>query len=239
MLWGLTNIYGTDTDPSSSGKSVLASMMVTELKNLQESLSSEIPPTKVSVVFFYCKQGGDKDNLLGIVRGLLSQIVKQSPELYPVLYEIISGTGEPGLTSEHDARGLLTKALSATSATVTYIIIDGLDECEADQVKSVIAMLTKIMESLNLPPQAEGSCRIFFTSRDENHIRRQLTKAHKVKIRPKDNEEDMRSYAYIQAAQIQCKFELSDIEGQNLVDSVTSRANGKFGNFQNRFESPN
>jgi hypothetical protein len=199
-------------------------MLVTELKSLQESLASHTSPTQVSIGFFYCKQGGDKDNLLGIVKALLSQLIKQNAKLYPFLYEMILETSQPGLTVGSDAKSLLTKTLTAISAMVTYIIIDGLDECEADQVRSVIATLTTIMESMS--SQTKGSCQIFFTSRDENHIRRQLTKAQKVKIRPKDNEEDMRNYAQIQANQIQRKFELSDIEWQELMNGVTSRANG-------------
>ena len=51
-----------------------------------------------------------------------------------------------------------------------------------------------------------------------------------MKIRPKDNEEDMKNYAQIQAARIQRTFGLSDIERQELVDSVSSRANGMSGN---------
>lgn len=142
----------TSTTPT-LGKSVLASMMVTELKSLQESLSSHTQPTKVSVVFFYCKQGGDKDNLLGIVKALLSQLIQQSPELYPSLYQMISETGEPGLTIGSDAKRLLSKTLAATSAMVTYIVIDGLDECEPDQIKSVIDTLTAIIGSVTGDPR--------------------------------------------------------------------------------------
>jgi len=181
-------------------------------------------------VFFYCKQRGDKDNLLRIVKGLLSQLINQNPELYPFLYEMISEIGEPGLHVEGDAKCLLNKILAATSAIVTYIIIDGLDECEADQARSVITTLTTIMESLNSTPETQGSCRIFFTSRDENHIRRQLKTAQKVKIRPTDNEKDMRNYAQTQATQIQQTFALSAMERQELVNGVMSRANGMLRN---------
>jgi hypothetical protein len=119
LLW-LNGIPG-------AGKTILASLVVDEVKKLPHS------PT---VLFFYCKhKNSEQDNFLALARSLLVQLLKQDKGLLPYFYEKCCDSGETILKSEALVEELMLFALKNCKSA--YIIIDGIDECPREERKHV------------------------------------------------------------------------------------------------------
>ncbi|KAF8863167.1 hypothetical protein BDZ45DRAFT_765670 [Acephala macrosclerotiorum] len=105
-------------------KSVLASLAIEEARKLPEAV----------VVFFFCKPGdGSRNGFMAITRGILFQILSRNKSKDHMLYvdEKASFSGELVLASLKLAKELLETAIQ--SCKKTYIILDGLDECNRDE----------------------------------------------------------------------------------------------------------
>ena len=209
-----------------TGKTILASVVVEGLleRRRQASLATRSLVDPESIVFFYCRHANpERDNFLAVMRSLISQLIQQHPEIAPLVYEKMSCTGGITLVSHKNAEDFLDFVVTGTSSS-TYIIVDGLDECDTPEMTTIVTILTKLAKSFNTT--SPGSCRLFFTSRDENTIRRLFSNAAKLRIRPKDNQQDIKAYTHIWSLKIQEKFALSDIQRQNLERSLITRTNG-------------
>jgi len=192
---------------------------------MRSSSSSATRREQLFLAFFYCKYGNqNKDNFLGVMRCLIYQLIQQSPEILPLLYDDITQSGGIALTSEHDAEKLMKNALVGSSGTTIYIIIDGLDECGTAEIIRIVTTLTTVAESLNVATPA--TCRLLFTSRSEKVISRVLSKAARLQIRPKDNEADMKEFTEVWSTRIQVKFALTDFKRRELESNILSRADG-------------
>ncbi|KAF8441250.1 hypothetical protein BGX38DRAFT_1134072 [Terfezia claveryi] len=223
VLW----LYGKP----GAGKTILASVIVEEARAMKKNLSTSISTPNscnnlISVAFFYCRHGNpNKNSFINVMKGLIVQICKQNPEILPVLYNEISRSGEIGLSTRKDASHFLEIAImgSLSLAAIIYIVVDGLDECEEEEMIKIVETLTSIAQSTS-----GGACRLFFTSRDESAIQRVLSTAVKYKLRPQDNAQDLEVYAKAFSIKIKEKFNLSEKEKDHLTTSVTSNANGMF-----------
>lgn len=216
-----------------TGKTVLASMIIEEVKKRQTladpgPFHSTTTALSVQYAYFYCKyEDAEKNNFLAIMRALIAQLALQNrdSELSLLLYEMIIQSEDARLSSRSEAIKLLNCVLEGSSATHTYFIVDGLDECATSEtIINIIDTLNKIIEPLNRG--SPGAFRLFYTSRDENIIRKQFSKAIKLKIKPADNEQDIKHYATHWSSKIQNKFELSNDERQDLESNIMSKANG-------------
>ena len=211
------------------GKTILASVIVEEARVMKKNLSTSVSThNSISVAFFYCRHGNpNQSSFISVMRGLIAQITKQNPGILPVLYEEISRSGEIGLSTRKDASHFLETAVmgSLSLASTMYIVVDGLDECEEEEMTKIVETLTGIAQSLN--KKSSGTCRLFFTSRDESAIQRVLATAVKCKLRPQDNAQDFEIYANALSVKIKEKFNLSEREKDHLATSVTSNAKGK------------
>ena len=197
-------------------------MVETLLQTRETSSNSNYPE---SVAFFYCMNGNpERDNSLVVIRSLISQLIRQNPKIVPLVFEKMCHVGGITLVSRKDAEELLNLVLAESSSNSTYIIIDGLDECDIKEMTTIVTTLTTTAESVNAT--SPGFCRLFFTSRDENAIRRLLSSVETLQIRPKDNQRDIKAYTHTWSIKIQEKFALSESKRQELEESVISRANG-------------
>lgn len=207
------------------GKSILASIIVEEVGKLKACHTSAAGRAQISLAFFYCKHGDrNKSSFLAVMRGLISQLLQQNPEILALIEHDMTLSGERTLTS--DAEKFLGYTIGGSLATTTYIIIDGLDECDTEEMVSIVTTLNTVAEPLNTANPA--ACRLFFTSRNEAAISRALStwKAVRLQIRPKDNEKDIKEYTELWSAKIQARFELTNVERRELESRLLSRADG-------------
>jgi len=200
-----------------TGKTVLASVIVEESQRLLQA-------HHISVAFFYCKHKDPRRNTFTAVsRGILVQLLHQNDSLLPYLYDKASSSGETILESRSLAKELLDTALK--SLAKVYIIIDGLDECDRDERKTIISWFLSIIDTLS--ESNVDALRCIFISQDDTDIGRLLSNVPAIQITAENMSPDIQSYAAIWSKRIQEKFELSDEMRKSIIFTVTERAKGK------------
>ncbi|KAF8459944.1 hypothetical protein BDZ91DRAFT_785581, partial [Kalaharituber pfeilii] len=203
-----------------AGKTILTSVIVQYLEKIGQSTPSAgaIP---VAVAYFYCRyRTENKDSFNAVGRGILSQLIKHNEGIISLLWEKMADSGEITLKASNLLLELLEVAMK--NSKTSYVIIDGLDECEKTERRKIISTLQSISESIN--QQVPGTIRLLFISTNEPDIRRQLSSIVKIQLKP--NDDDIRQYTTVWTAKIQKRFRLSDAETDNIIAKVLERAQG-------------
>lgn len=125
------------------------------------------------------------------------------------------------MKSDRVLEELLRTALENTSKT--YVVIDGLDECEKSERTKILGWFIPTIKSM-----APGGMRGVFISRDEYDINKKLSKARKRRIDTKDTSNDMEVYLQTLSKEVQQKFRLSDSRRSEIVSTVFTRAEGTY-----------
>lgn len=198
------------------------SRVVDELRQLQKTSNSARQDT--SIAFFYCKnQNADYDGFLAASKGLLSQLLAQNPNLIQYFYEKASLSGEPALRTKSLARELLDVALRCSKRT--YVILDGIDECERKERKEITTFLRHTVESL---PQADmAAVRCLFVCQDDGAARKDLADIPSIKILPSDTKDDIQSFCGLWKRKIEQKMGPLQDSGYDIVKIVTGKAQGE------------
>ncbi|KAK9774284.1 putative C2H2-type domain-containing protein [Seiridium cardinale] len=211
------------TGKPGAGKSVLVSRVVTEIQQFCKA-QTILANQGISVAYFYCKHSDpDRNTFIAVARGILSQLLKQQPHLLDHLYEQSSMSGDISLSSKSLAQDLLNIALNG--GKVTYIVIDGFDECDKKSRKEIISFFRAVVEAL--PPAEMDSIRCLFVGQDDGISPKDFTEIPKIPITPTDNRGDIHRFAEAWHSKIQSKLGLEDSKF-NLVKFVTARSQGMF-----------
>lgn len=142
-----------------SGKSVLCAQLI---RNTRQSASEAVT---YNIFSFRSPESSTCSRML---RSIVAQLVKHSPELAEyVMYNHIRNGHEPSVSNCK----VLLQSLS-THLGVVRIIIDGLDECELTEIKSILAAL----QSLVRGSSTLGTFKIAIFSRDLPAIQKALKK---------------------------------------------------------------
>lgn len=173
--------------------------------------------------FFYCKQGDpEKNTCTSILKGLLSQLITQSRDLVPYCHDKYQSSGEVTLTSAGPAKQLLE--LLWQRIPKYSVIIDGLDECGAQERKSVLSFFTSLVDRFDA--KKPGKLRVLFVSQDETDIKKALATAISIPLSPTDNANDIKLFVRKWSSRIRQKFELDDAQVDYIIDSTCIRADG-------------
>jgi|SRR6266536_896765 len=138
------------------------------------------------------------------------------------MYEKCVSSGEVLLESLSTLKELFETVLR--NSTNTFIIVDGIDECEPPERKLFLTFLNGIMSSIE--KEGSDSFKVLYISRDEGDIQKLLSKVSRRTITKQDSEEDIKDYTTSQSVEIQEKFEIDDRERENIVSMVCERARG-------------
>jgi hypothetical protein len=196
------------------GKSVLASLVVEEARNLTP---------KPVVLFFYFKHGNsERDNFPTLARSLLAQLLKQDQGLLLYFYEKCCDSGEVGLITAALVEELLTYAFS--NCKRAYIILDGLDECIRKERKIITQWFRKLVD--DLPPSEPERLRCLFISQDDGIARKDFTGLASIKVGPEDTKHDIDEYSRIKAGKLKGTFSLSDEEVSTIASTVAESVGG-------------
>ncbi|KAI1440274.1 hypothetical protein F5Y02DRAFT_423141 [Annulohypoxylon stygium] len=209
-LWPVLWINGIP----GAGKTILSSVIVQEARN--------VPHT--STIFFYCKYGDPSRNtFISVARSLLRQLLVQNCHLLEALYETASLSGEHELTTNIVAKKLLKTALDTCGDT--YIIIDGLDECDRANRKEIATWFQSVIEELSL--NNPGIVRCLFVSQDDGIARKDLGTIPSIKITPSQTMNDLAVFADVWHKRIEEKF--GSLQGDiHIANVITARAQGMF-----------
>ena len=197
----------------SIGKTILASVIVESLLNNASD----------AVSYFYCREDDpEKNDCISIFRGLLSQLLNHCRDIVPFCHEKHLQSGELNLTSLGLAERLLTLVFEMIPKQ--FIIIDGLDECDIVQRKSVLALFTSIVERLD--EREPGKLRILFVSQDFSDIRKALETATVLDLSKEDNKNDIKSYINHWSKMIEQKYHLNTEDTEFIQESTLIRSQG-------------
>jgi hypothetical protein len=198
---------------ATSGKSVLASVIIEEIR--QKKLGP--------VAFFYCKhRNPDKSTFISVMRAILSQFLAQQRHLVPFYHDEGIESGEVPLQSIKLCKKLLRYMLQNIPGG--FLVIDGLDECDVSERKSLLDFLNEIVslcDSTN-----PGKIRILILSRDEPDIKRYLSIGMVVRIDCRDTLQDIELYVRHRAGLVQSKFNLTAEDREYIEQNVLDRTQG-------------
>ncbi|KAI1769276.1 hypothetical protein GGR53DRAFT_473750 [Hypoxylon sp. FL1150] len=204
-LW----IYGKP----GAGKTILASVIVDEVRGIDQA----------SIAFFYCKYGDPlRNTFMSVAKSLLAQLLVQNSHLLQLLYEKSSMSGEIVLTSKTIAKELLRIALN--SCAKTYIILDGLDECDQGNRKEITLWFRSLVDGI--PSNEMGAIRCVFVSQDDGSSRKDLGPVPSIEITRSDNKVDVAAFAKFWHRRIEDKF--GTIENKNIANLIQAKAQGMF-----------
>jgi adenylylsulfate kinase-like enzyme len=207
ILW-LSGIPG-------AGKTVLASIVV------DHCLKAASNPV---VAYFYCKYlKSDRNSFVSVARSLLSQILAQERTLLDYLYEKSAMAHGVHLSSFEEAKELLRVALQNCKSS--YIIIDGLDECTAEDRKRIANFALSVAGE-----QATGDAsrtRWFIVSQDDGVSRHLLRRIPEIKVTAQENKEDLQTFAIILHEELARKFpgQFRTAES-HIANIITARSQG-------------
>ncbi|KAI4235659.1 MAG: hypothetical protein LQ349_003012 [Xanthoria aureola] len=200
------------------GKTMLSSFIV-------NSLQADAVPTKARIVYYYCDYADPRtlqaERILGTI---LKQLFVSGhiPEI--VERKLPRGYGEDAQTLDIiDLIDLVCLAIEQTS--LTFVILDGLDECDKNSrkdISSLLARLRKVDTSI---------VKIFITCRQEDQMLRSLQEVPKIHITSSALENDIRAFVAASVSERVTSGELR-LRDPNLADEVTDelveRAHGMF-----------
>jgi hypothetical protein len=171
------------------------------------------------LAFFYCKHGDPQRNTFSaIARGILSQLLLQSDDLLPYLFDKSLTSGETVLESLTLAKELLETVLKSLGKV--YIIIDGLDECKRDEKVMTLSWF------LSIAGREVTFMKCLFVSQDDGCIGKFLDDVPTIHTSAAGNGQDIRSYVHLWSERIQSKFAISDAMKEEIFSNVVGRADG-------------
>lgn len=173
--------------------------------------------------FFFRHLQEDKNNLNGLLRAILAQLLDRYPDLATTLEEEIIRKNLVELQETEVLRGLVTKAMEAFQTV--FLVLDGLDECTTGEADQIINWLVSFDHN-------SGGCKLRILcsgQRDGQSDRRLLSLPSTVSV-PLDEEskhlEDITSYCKACAREIQSRFPGAHGLEQDIVTRVATGAKG-------------
>ncbi|KAF2638941.1 hypothetical protein P280DRAFT_470952 [Massarina eburnea CBS 473.64] len=169
-----------------AGKTILASTIIDECRTKSEYITTH----------FYCHYSGQGANTaVGVIRGILDQLVDKYPQLLPHCHSQHARSGEPALRSFGLARKLFEDFCNTVPKQ--FIVIDGLDECESFERKQLLRFLMDVIGHCDeVDP---GKLRVMFVSQEYPDIKNALHSLARVvpkivSVTPADNKGDIQIY---------------------------------------------
>lgn len=198
-----------------AGKTVLASVVI-----------DDCPAEPTSrTCYFYCKHGDRaRTTLLSVLRGLLSQLLRADDPLLCWVDEKYQSSGQHILETRDLSREVLRTLL--LNGGKTFLVLDGLDECEVEERKLILQCLTNLIKRCD--NQTTGKLRVLVISQDYPDIRKGLSDASEIALKSSDNENDLRDYARVKCEELRERFCLAEDEFDYILTTTCERADGMF-----------
>ncbi|KAM0352349.1 hypothetical protein ACHAPU_002014 [Fusarium lateritium] len=176
------------------GKTVLASMVVDELRPEEERPSRFFLPDGSKTSFFYCeKNDNEHRNHLDILKGILLQMVESEDYILPMCNQEKLTSGGVNLMDARVAQKLIKTYIEYCPRQ--YIIIDGLDECESPEI-NLVARFFKDLVSKYDTSIRKGHLRVMFIGRETSDTRRHIPgdDCISIELKKTDNNDDIREF---------------------------------------------
>lgn len=152
------------------------------------------------------------------------QLVQQNEALLAHVYERCCRSSEVSLETSAILKELIEVSLQ-TSGNV-FVVIDGIDECESREASKVVTLFKSIVRDNQRSPA--GAYKVLFVSQRDGSLDKLLSKIPMVALDGSSgHREDIHKYARQWWLKIQEKFALTQEHQNQIVETITGRANGK------------
>ncbi|KAJ0425196.1 hypothetical protein BJY00DRAFT_308523 [Aspergillus carlsbadensis] len=199
-----------------AGKTTLASVIIETLCAAQQS------PT----LYFYCRHRQEgKDSFVGILRGLLAQILSVDQVLATFFSEKYSGYDRRRFETANVVKEAADVAFS--SQCISYVVLDGLDECDPSEAEKVISWFTSRQQQA--PLGNDGHIRLLCLGQRTELLQRMLSGAQDISLDTQQrHKEDIECYIRGKIHSISANFGLDSDTQNNITSRVSTVANGMF-----------
>ncbi|KAH7255325.1 uncharacterized protein BKA55DRAFT_688340 [Fusarium redolens] len=176
------------------GKTVLASLIVDELKSskLQNTMSSF--PEGSKTCYFYCQEDDiEHRNHLDILKGILLQMVEVEDYIIPLCYQEKATSGGSNLIDSELAQKLIKTFIEFSVRH--YIVIDGVDECDGAEIQQTAKFFKDLVSTYDTQIRM-GHLRVLFMGRETSDTKKHIPgdDCISIALRPEDNHDDIRAF---------------------------------------------
>ncbi|KAH7164837.1 hypothetical protein DER46DRAFT_608497 [Fusarium sp. MPI-SDFR-AT-0072] len=176
------------------GKTVLASLIVDELKSskLQNTMPSF--PEASKTCYFYCQEDDIEHRThLDVLKGILLQMVEAEDYIIPYCYQEKVTSGGSILIDAKLAQKLIKTFIEFSVRH--YIVIDGADECHGAEIQQT-AKFFKDLVSVYDTQIRLGHLRVLFIGRETSDTKKHIPgdDCISIALRPGDNHDDIRLF---------------------------------------------
>ncbi|KAL7928885.1 hypothetical protein V8C35DRAFT_221248 [Trichoderma chlorosporum] len=169
-----------------------------------------------------------------ILRSLLMQLLRKDSDLVAHVYEaFVLGKKSPTIPTLERLLQLLFKSLSnePSKAEYTWIILDGLDECEQEKQARVVSLMNQIASDRS--SSGITTCKVLISSRTSPVLSNCLRKQQTISLSEEkiSLEEAIRQYASQRLQSLEKKFHqlhISPEEVANIEHGIAKKADGMF-----------
>ncbi len=206
-----------------SGKSVISAQLVNFMKSAQNF-----------IIHHFCTYSYTSSTKYDqILRSLLLQLLRKDAELVVHVYEeCVLGKKPPTVSALEQLLQTLFTSISNEPRQIEYIwvILDGLDECEADKQARVISLMNQITSKPSLP--GGTICKVLISSRASPVLSNRLRKRQTISLTDEKDclEEAIRQYASQRLQSLYQMFgqlHVGPSEIKEIERGIAKKADGK------------
>jgi hypothetical protein len=179
---------------------------------------------ELSLAYFYCRdQDNQRSKFPGVAKSIVAQLLQQNPGILPYLYDECLKSAKVTLASVQDCVKILGAILQAVPQT--FIIIDGIDECEQKERKAILNFFVSAIDNTSEPGKVRG----LFVSQELSDIKAALHSPETLRLNEEHNKLDIKNYAIKRSSEIQQRFKLMpDAAREHIVHLVCEGSEGMF-----------
>ncbi|EGU88679.1 hypothetical protein FOXB_00804 [Fusarium oxysporum f. sp. conglutinans Fo5176] len=176
------------------GKTVLASLIVDELKSskLQNTMPSF--PEASKTCYFYCQEDDiEHRNHLDVLKGILLQMVKAEDYIIPYCHQEKATSGGSILIDAKLAQKLIKTFIEFSARH--YIVIDGANECHGAEIQQTAKFFKDLVSACDTQIRL-GHLRVLFIGRETSDTKKHIPgdDCISISLRPEDNHDDIRAF---------------------------------------------
>ena len=199
-----------------TGKTTLAAYLKEE---------APLPPRSI-ILYCLCSYGFGKQESSAcslVFRSLIAQLLRNRADLLPHVYDNYVKVG--AVPKLGKTKNLLKDLLRCLETT--YILLDGLDECEGSHQKLILTELSNLVLADSEAKLSPPKLKILVCSRDTRDIARKLNKAPQISLTSEDRHvsQDIASFTKNSLAELKDRFDDTIVE--EIGNAVVKKAEGK------------
>ncbi|KAF4951750.1 hypothetical protein FSARC_12821 [Fusarium sarcochroum] len=211
------------------GKTVLASLIVEELKSSTAKDTRFSFPADSKTCFFYCQEDDNEHRThLDILKGILLQMVDLDDYILPLCHDKKTNGGV-NLLDVAVVQKLIETFVEHSPRQ--YIIIDGIDECERTEIQQTARFFKDLVSRCDTQIKV-GHLRVLFIGRETSETRKFLSgdDCISIPLKPEDNHDDIRAFVRKKIPEFRAEsgtsFSLSEADEADLERIICHQSQG-------------